>query len=64
MLRRNVRTALLLPCCITVYVAGGKTFISTLLPSVIVDFYPESGIGPVADEMEKTVLEIIHEAKR
>ncbi len=62
-LRRDVRTALMLPCPITIYVAQGKTFISTLLPTAIVDFYPEAGIEPVAKEVEKVVLEIVDEAR-
>jgi uncharacterized protein (DUF302 family) len=62
-LRRDVRTALMLPCPIAIYIADGKTFISTLLPTAIVDFYPEAGIDPIAKEVEKIVLEIVNEAK-
>jgi uncharacterized protein (DUF302 family) len=62
-LRRDVRTALMLPCPITVYVAAGKTLISTLLPTAIVEFYPEAGIEDVAREVEKIVVEIVNEAK-
>ncbi len=62
-LRRDVRTALMLPCPIAIYVVEGKTFISTLLPTAIADFYPEAGIEPTAKAVETVVLEIVNEAK-
>lgn len=62
-LRRDVAVAVMLPCPISVYTQGGKTFISTMLPSVLADFYPNSGLDAIATEVEKTVLKIIEEAK-
>jgi hypothetical protein len=46
-----------------VYTQGGKTFISTMLPSSLAEFYPNSGLEPIATEVEKAVLKIIEEAK-
>lgn len=62
-LKRNVDVAVMLPCPISVYSQGGKTFLSTMLPSVLADFYPGCGLEALAGEVEKTVLEIIEEAK-
>ena len=55
--------ALMMPCPISVYVQGGKTRISTMLPTSIVEFFPKAAIEKIAAEMEKGVLGIIEEAK-
>lgn len=62
-LKKDVSVALMLPCPIAVYTKDGKTFISTMKPSVLSDFYPEADLGETAAAVEKTVLEIIQEAK-
>jgi len=62
-LNKDVSVALMLPCPIAVYSQEGKTFICTLRPSALADFYPESGIEDIAAAVEKTVLEIVNEAK-
>ena len=62
-LDKDVKLALMLPCPISVYVQDGKTHISTLLPTSIVEFFPKAGIEKIAAEVEKAVLGIIEEAK-
>lgn len=62
-LNKDIRTALMLPCPISVYVQEGKTFISTMRPSLIAGFFPEAEIEQTALAVEKGVLEIIDEAK-
>lgn len=62
-LKADVKIALMLPCPISVYAEGGKTFISTMLPSVLADFFPDAKIRDVAGEVEKAVLAIVDEAK-
>jgi len=62
-LDKDVKLALMMPCPISVYVQGGKTQISTMLPTSIVEFFPKAGIEKTAAEMEKGVLAIIAEAK-
>jgi len=62
-LKKDVKIALMLPCPISVYTQGGKTFISTMLPTTLADFYPKAGIEGVAAEVEKAVLAIVNEAK-
>ncbi len=53
----------MLPCPIAVYTKDNKTFISTMKPSVLADFYPEAAIEALAAQVEKTVLQILDEAK-
>jgi len=62
-LEKDVKIALMLPCPISVYTEGGKTFISTLRPRVIADFYPEAGIKDIAEEVDGIVVSIVDEAK-
>lgn len=61
-LNQDVRVSLMLPCPISIYAQGGKTYISTLLPSSIAEFFPHAGIEKLASEVERIVLEIIEEA--
>lgn len=63
-LNKDIRLALMLPCPISVYIEGGATHISTMLPTAISDFFPDAGIEEVAAQVEKAVLEIIAEAGR
>lgn len=62
-LEKDVKIALMLPCPISIYVEKGKTHISTLLPTSIVQFYPKAGIEGLASEVEKIVLEIVEGAR-
>ncbi len=62
-LSKDVSVVLMLPCPIAVYTKEGKTFISTMKPSVLADFYPEAGIEAIAAQVEKAVLQIVDEAK-
>jgi uncharacterized protein (DUF302 family) len=62
-LQKDIRLALMLPCPISVYTQGGKTFISTFRASAIPSFFPGVGLESIASEVEKAVLEIVNEAK-
>lgn len=62
-LNKDIRIALMLPCPITVYVQGGRTYLSTLRPRVLKDFYPQAGIDELAEAVDKTILSIVNEAK-
>lgn len=62
-LDKDIKISLLLPCPISVYVRGGKTEISTLLPSSIAEFFPRAGIEALAAEVERVVLSIIEHAR-
>ena len=63
-LNRDVKISLMLPCPISVYVEGGTTHLSTMLPTTISEFFPDAGIEEVAAQVEKTVLEIVAESAR
>jgi len=62
-LKKDVNVALMLPCPIAIYTKDGYTYISTMRPSAITDFYPDAGINDIAAAVEKTVLEIVEESK-
>jgi uncharacterized protein (DUF302 family) len=62
-LNRDIRIGLMLPCPINVYVREGKTFISTMLPSILAGFFPQAGVESIAAEVEKTVLKIVDAAR-
>ena len=62
-LEKDVKLSLMLPCPISVYVEGGKTRISTLLPSSIAEFFPHAGIESLASEVEGIVLKIVEESR-
>lgn len=61
-LNRDVKIALMLPCPISVYVQDGRTHISTLLPTSMIEFFPAAGIESLASEVERIVLQIVEEA--
>jgi uncharacterized protein (DUF302 family) len=62
-LAADVKIALMLPCPISVYRQGGKTYISALRPSVMVDFYPEADIRDIAAEVERAIVGIVEAAR-
>ena len=62
-LEKDVKLALMLPCPISVYVQGGKTYISTLLPTSIAHFFPNAGIEGIATEVETAVVNIVDAAR-
>jgi uncharacterized protein (DUF302 family) len=62
-LAKDIKISLMLPCPISVYVESGKTYISTLRPKVISDFYPHADIQSIAEEVDRIVLSIVDESK-
>ena len=62
-LNKDVKIALMMPCPISVYVEGGQTKISTMLPKSMAQFFPQAGIEDLAAEVERVVLQIIEEAR-
>ena len=61
-LKKDVKVSLMLPCPISIYTQDGRTWISTLLPSSIAEFFPKAGIDAIATEVEKSVLQIVKSA--
>jgi uncharacterized protein (DUF302 family) len=62
-LEKDVKLSLMLPCPISIYVEGGNTYISTLLPTSIAHFFPNAGIEGVAADVETAVLKIVDAAR-
>ncbi len=62
-LKKDIKISLMLPCPVSVYVQDGKTYISTLRPRVIGEFYPHVEIKALADEVDNIVVSIINESK-
>ena len=62
-LAKDIKISLMLPCPISVYEEGGKTYISTLRPLVISDFYPQADIKDIAEDVDRIVLSIVDEAR-
>jgi uncharacterized protein (DUF302 family) len=62
-IQQDIRSALMLPCPITVYTRNGKTFISVLLPTSMAEFLPQAAIQSVAETVEGHVRKIVDEAK-
>ncbi len=60
---KDIKISLMLPCPISVYVDDGKTYISTLRPKVISDFYPQADIRAIAEDVDRIVLSIVDDAK-
>ena len=62
-LAKDIKISLMLPCPISVYVENDKTYISTLRPKIISDFYPQADIEAIAEEVDEIVLSIVEESK-
>ncbi|MDE3186810.1 MAG: DUF302 domain-containing protein [Acidobacteriota bacterium] len=63
-LQMDITTALMLPCPIMVYQKEGKTYISTMLPSLMGQFFPGKGIEPVAALVQTAVVSIVDESAK
>ena len=51
-----------LPCRISVYEAGGKTFLATLKPTTLLAMFNAPNLEGVAQEVEATIIKIMNEA--
>jgi uncharacterized protein (DUF302 family) len=61
-LEADIRTSLMLPCPISVYVENGQTFISAMRPRSIADFFPGENIKKLAEEVDAIIKNIVDEA--
>ena len=50
-----------LPCRIAVYQENGKTWMASILPTALLGLFPYPELQPVAAEVERTILRIMHE---
>ncbi len=63
-LQKEISTALMLPCPILIYRKDGKTYISTMLPGLMGEFFPGKGIEPVAALVQTAVVSIVDESAK
>ncbi len=57
------KLSIMLPCPISVYTEGGKTIVSTMLPSSMDSLYPHLDTKEITANVEKAVIEIIEETR-
>jgi uncharacterized protein (DUF302 family) len=63
-LSKNMAVSMALPCRISVYEEGGRTKIATMLPTAMLALFPESAeLRPVAEDVERSILAMISEAR-
>jgi uncharacterized protein (DUF302 family) len=63
-LSADMEVSLALPCRISVYEEGGKTKIGTIEPTALLSIFPgAAALKPVAEEVERTLIKIIEEAR-
>jgi uncharacterized protein (DUF302 family) len=63
-LNSNIEIGLLLPCKINIYQKDQKTYISFLDPEMMKEFFKESAIHKVADEVRVSLKTIVDESAR
>jgi len=61
-LEENMSVSIALPCRISVYEKGGKTFLATLKPTTMLAVFDTPQLEGVALEVEDTILKIMKEA--
>ena len=61
-LDENMSVSTALPCRISIYEEGGKTFLATLKPTTLLAMFNTPQLEKVAQEVEVTILKIMHEA--
>jgi len=61
-LENNLELSTVLPCRISVYRAGTGYTLATVRPTALVEMFHTSGLRPVAEEVERTILAIMQEA--
>ena len=61
-LEQNMSVSTALPCRISIYEEGGKTILATLKPTAVLAMFSASQLGPVAQEVEDTIIKIMQDA--
>jgi uncharacterized protein (DUF302 family) len=61
-LDQNMSVSTALPCRISVYEEGGKTFLATLRPTTLLALFNTPQLEGVAQEVEATIVKIMQEA--
>ena len=63
-LEANLEISTALPCRISLYTDAGKTKLATIMPTAMLAMFPNPELGPVAQDVEATILRIMEEAAR
>ena len=61
-LEENMSVSTALPCRISIYEEHGKTMLATIKPTVLLGMFHAPQLGPVAQEVEDTIVKIMKEA--
>jgi uncharacterized protein (DUF302 family) len=61
-LDENMSVSTALPCRISIYEEGGKTFLATLKPTTLLALFHTPQLKGVAQEVEDTIVKIMKEA--
>jgi uncharacterized protein (DUF302 family) len=61
-LDENMSVSTALPCRISVFEEGGKTFMATLRPTLLLAMFNTPQLAPVAEEVETAIVKIMNEA--
>ena len=61
-LDQNMSVSTALPCRISVYEEGGKTILATLKPTTLLAMFNTPQLEEVAQEVEDTIVKIMHAA--
>jgi len=61
-LKKDVDVAMFMPCRYTVYEEGGKTKVTLARPMMIAQMLPGIGLEPMAEKVETTLKQIMHDA--
>jgi uncharacterized protein (DUF302 family) len=62
-LNADIKIGLCMPCKINVYVQNGKTFISSMRPIILPQFFPSADLGERPKEIDQIIQNIINNAK-
>lgn len=60
-LEGNMEISTALPCRVSVYEDAGQTRIATIRPTVLIELFHNPGLKPVAEEVERTLFQIMDE---
>jgi len=62
-LNADIKIGLCMPCKINVYIKDGQTFISSMRPIILPQFFPQADLGEKPKEIDEIIQNIINNAK-
>ena len=61
-LEQNAESSTALPCRVSLYREGDGVTLATIKPTALLEIFGEAGLQPVAEEVERTIVNIMQEA--